>query len=300
MNSAVSGITLAALLAAPAVAQEKFTIKLHTNAKGDVIQVSEKIALIEKSTLTVMDKPQATGKEKVWSATFKEEIIEKEPGKMPTKVKRTYQKAEMTFQGRKIAPSLIGKEVLIDLSGPNPAFNIDGKELTGDDLLFMAEGLKDRASQKEEDRSFENFILPKNPVAVGETWKPDLPALLKKMSEDVPITFDPANSTATGKLLKAYKKNGRQFGAFEVAMDLTMAKVGIGPMTFALDGSSNMKLTMRFDGCIDGASASGTKEMILESKMAGKMKNADGVEVKLDGSAKINGKKTAEDSIGKK
>jgi hypothetical protein len=41
---------------------------------------------------------------------------------------------------------------------------------------------------------------------VGETWKPEMAALLKKMTEEAQMTFDEANSTATGKLLKAYKK----------------------------------------------------------------------------------------------
>jgi hypothetical protein len=300
MNRAVRCLLVVALLGAPALAQDKFTIRLKTSAKGDIIQVSEKLAFTEKSTLTVMDKPQLTDKDKIWFGAFMEEIIEKEPGKMPAKLKRTYQKAEMTIQGKKFTPSVIGKEVLIDLTGPAPVCTMDGKELAGDDLVFMAEGLKDRTSQKDENGTFEQIILPKNPVAVGETWKPDMAALLKKMSEDAPMTFDAANSTATGKLLKAYTKDGRQFGAFEVALSLTLTKVGPGPMAFDLDRSSTLKITMRRDGCIDGTSITGTKEMILDTKMAGVMKGADGVQVKLDGIAKFNGSKTVEDSIDKK
>ena len=87
MNRALCCIHLVALIGAPALAQEKFTIRLKTNAKGDIIQVSEKLAFTEKSTLTVMDKPQLTDKDKIWFGAFTEEIIEKEPGKMPTKLK---------------------------------------------------------------------------------------------------------------------------------------------------------------------------------------------------------------------
>jgi hypothetical protein len=81
---------------------------------------------------------------------------------------------------------------------------------------------------------------------------------------------------------------------------LTLTKVGAAPMTFDLDGSSMMKITMRRDGCIDGTLTTGTKEMLLESRMAGMMKGANGAEVKLDASAKFNASKTVEDSISKK
>jgi hypothetical protein len=58
------------------------------------------------------------------SSTFKEEILEKEPGKRASKLKRTYQKAELTKKGNKIVPSFLGKEVLIDRSDAGTKFTM--------------------------------------------------------------------------------------------------------------------------------------------------------------------------------
>jgi hypothetical protein len=298
MNCTVLSIMLVVLFGVPAPAQEKITLKLKRDAKGDVTQTTEKDAETGKMTFTVMGMAQPKDQDKASSWTFKEEIIDKETGKKATKLKQTYQQAEMNVEGKKITPSFIGKEILIDLSGDTQKFTVDGKELTGDDLAFMNEQFKDRKSKKDES-NIDELMLPKNAVAVGETWKPDVAAIVKDMAGETRLTCDAAKSTAVGKLLKAYKKEGKQFGIFEVEMKFALTKVGAGPMAIDLDATSVMTMTIHFDGCIDGTLHTGTMDMKMAMKMAGSLKTPNGVEVKLDGDIKRTASKTDEDLNGK-
>jgi hypothetical protein len=203
----------------------------------------------------------------------------------------------MSIHGKKTTPSFFGKEILIDFSGTSQEFTMDGKELIGDELAFMKEQFKDR----KKDESHDELLLPKTPVAVGETWKPDVAALVKDLAAATDqLTVDPAKSTASGKLLKAYKKDGKQFGVFEVEMSFALSKVGAGPMAIDLDATSVATMTVHFDSCVDGTLHTGTMETKIDMKMVGSLKAPNGVEVKLDGDLKINGSKTLEDLTGKK
>ncbi len=299
MNRTILSFLLVSMFAVPVLAQEKITLKLKRDAKGDVTQTTEKDDETGKMTFTVMGMAQPKDQDKSTSSTYKEEIIEKEPGKRATKLKRTYQKAEMSIAGKKITPSFFGKEIMIDFSGTTQKFTVDGKELTGDDLAFMKEQFKDRKSRKDE--SHDELMLPNNPVAVGETWKPDVAALVKDLAAATDqVTVDPAKSTASGKLLKAYKKDGKQFGVFEVEMKFVLSKVGAGPMAIDLDATSVMTMTVHFDGCVDGTLQTGTMDMKMDMKMTGSLKAPNGVEVKLDADTKATGAKTVEDLSSKK
>jgi hypothetical protein len=295
-------IMLTALLGVTAVAQEKFTIKLKTGAKGDVIQSTENDTETGKIKLTIMGMAQPKDEDKSVSSTFKEEIIEKEPGKKATKLKQTYQKAEMTIKGKKINPSFIGKEVLIERSGAKYTFTLNGAEMTGDDLAFMKDHFKDESPREDDDSRILEAILPKNPVAVGDTWKPDVTAVIKSLSggETEKMKFDAAKSMAAGKLLKAYKKDGRQFGIFDVEIKVALTKIAAGPTEMDLDAASAMKMTLHCDVCIDGTVDAGSMEMKMEMKMAGALKAPNGVEVKLDADSKKVSTRTAEDLKGKK
>jgi hypothetical protein len=294
MTRSLSLLALAVCLCAQAAAEEKYTIKIKPDAKGDVVMTTEKDSDVSKMSYTAMGMTRPDNKESVRSATYKEEIVEKEPEKRATKIRRTYEKAEFTENGRKITPSFIGKEVLIVRAGAKYKFTVDGKELTGDDAAMLADEFKNRTKEKESE--FEDLLFPKNPVGVNETWKLDLDAVAKDLGEDAKITFDTAQSTGSGKLTKAYTKNGKQYGAFQIDFELAMTKLGAGAMTVALDKGSKAKLSLRFDGCIDGGNSNGVMEMTMEMKMSGTLTTPNGVEVKIDGNTKKTGTKTQEEA----
>ncbi len=294
MLRAIAPILLAGLLAAPVAAQEKYTIKIRKDAKGDVVKVTETDSEKGKMKITVMGMDMPKDEDKGMSAAFTEKIIEKEAGKRATKIERTYTKAELTRDGSRITPSFVGKTVVVERTDKAYKFTVDGKELSGDDAKFLTEEFKDK--KKDDDSDLEHLLLPKEAVAVNGTWKPDVAAVVKEMMKDAeaPLSVDAAKAMATGKLLKAYKQDGKQYGIIEIEMTLPLKEIGAGAMKIAMEAGSNIKLTFRFDGCIDGSSNSGKMDMVMDMKMIGTLKTPDGVEVKLDGNVRKNASKTQE------
>lgn len=294
MLRAAFAVCLAGLLAAPAIAQEKFTIKIRKDAKGDVLKVTETETEKGSMKITVNNMVMPKDEDKGHSAAYTEKIVEKEDGKRATKVERTYTRAEMTKDGNKITPSFVGKTVLIERVGGGYKFSIDGKELSGDDAAFFTEEFKDKKREDEED--IEKLFLPKEAVAVNSTWKPDAAAVVKELMKDAesPLDIDAAKATASGKLLKAYKQGGKQYGVVEITVNLPLKAIGAGAMKIEMEAGSNIKLTFGFDGCIDGSASAGKMAMNMQMKMVGTLKTPDGVEVKLDGNLTKSGTKTQE------
>jgi hypothetical protein len=183
---------------------------------------------------------------------------------------------------------------VIERVGEKYKFSVGGKELDGDDAKFLADEFKDK--KKDHDVEIEELLLPKESVAVNGTWKPNVAAFMKEMMKeaDNPLSFDAEKTTASGKLLKAYKQDGKQFGTVEIEMALPLKEIGAGAMKITLEGGSTVKLTFRFDGCIDGTSPNGKMSMSMDMKMVGSLKTPDGVEVKLDAVMKKTGSKTQE------
>jgi hypothetical protein len=294
----IVAFVFAGLLAVPAAAQDKFTIKIKKDAKGDVIKATESETETGKMKITVGGMEMPKDESKSHSCAYTEKILEKEPGKRASKLERTYTKAEMTKDGNKITPAFVGKTVLIERSGKAYKFTSGGKELTGDDATFLNEEFKDKSKDNDEEEALEKAMLPKEAIAVNGTWKPDIALFVKEMmkSEDTPLDIDAAKSTATGKLLKAYKQDGKQFGAVEIEMNMPLNSIPAGPnMKIVMEAGSNIKITFRFDGCIDGTSNSGKMDMVMEMKMVGTLKAGD-AEVKVDGTMKKTGTKTQEEA----
>ena len=91
MKLAMLSIALTGVLALPAAGQEKFTITIKKIAKGDVSQTTEKDATNEIDSQTVMGKTEKKNEDKTSQMAYKEVILEKEPNKRATKIKRTYE-----------------------------------------------------------------------------------------------------------------------------------------------------------------------------------------------------------------
>jgi hypothetical protein len=97
------------------------------------------------------------------------------------------------------------------------------------------------------------MLLPKDPVQVGESWNIDLRESVKELPKKVGPEFDADRTTATGKLLRVYKKDGRQFGVIEVRATLPIAAVNDGKQRIPAR-DSKMTFQGLYDACIDGNS----------------------------------------------
>src|SRR5262249_1135526 len=127
-------------------------------------------------------------------------------------------------------------------------------------------------AKKPSDEELDKTMLPIKPVGVGDSWDIDGKKFAKLFGEEEKIAkmLDLEHIKSTGKLVKAYKKDGHQFGVLEYRIEIPVK---------ALEGEhpcregAKLEMTMNIDGCIDGSvdSDSGTFAM----KIAG---TADHVE----------------------
>jgi hypothetical protein len=263
MKRWIAGFAAVAVLvfAAPTSvqAQEKYTIKLKEVGIGDTLRTESKETTVTKSqTMGEKDKqPGKTTEEKFTrDLLFQETVVERPAAqKMPTKIKRLYEKATLTaFAGGAAGdakPLYHGKTVLIEKKQAGYEFRIEGGDAFKDPTL-------DNEFNGGQQESHKRLFLPLQPVAVGGTWKVDTAPLLHGFKQDEKVTVKKAEGT--GKLVKVYKKDGRQFGVIEtdIAMEFTVEVKEADPKTKGTL-SATQKLTMKvtFDGCVDGTLAEG-------------------------------------------
>jgi hypothetical protein len=285
MRRVTAALGLALVLAVTVRADDgPVTIKLKKSGPGETSRetLTEKEA--NKVTVTVMGMEQAMNEAKTAKYVFTEEVIERpDATQKPTKLKRTYETAEMTKNDEKADLGLAGKTVLIEKKGDQFTFTIDGKELTGP----AAEVLGQEFSSKP--RPSEDFFLPKTPVKAGDGWKVDLKEVTKGLAGGG-MEIDAAKSTATGKLTRVYEKNGHKYGVIEVKLDLTVTKVGAGGMEITLKDGSKMGLVVLLDGCIDGTEAGGSAKMTMNGELSGEV---NGVSLKMTLSGQREGSSVA-------
>lgn len=244
-------------------ADEVITIKVKKAAKGDVIKESKSDENTDTSTVvvggqTVKQEDKASNK-----AVFVDEILEAD-GKAvkPTKLKRTYETAEAVRRGQPVDLGLAGKTVLIEKTDKKYAYTVDGQPVGK-----AAADVLDREFNRPGMAGFEEVMLPKKPVKVGDTWAGDV-AEVTKLVEAL-MTLDAGKTKVTGKLLKVYDKGGAKYGVIEYT--LTLAVTGLSIPTGKSDAAagSAMTFTITTDGCIDGSVYGGTAKGTVTGNISG-------------------------------
>jgi hypothetical protein len=241
-------------------AQEKHTIKPSRDKKGDLTnitreeKVEESVRVIGPDGKEIQKKAQTI----LITATFREEILEKAVGQRPTKLSRTYDKAEAKLGDMTQSFAYAGKTVLIEKSGDAYNFSIDGKNLEGKDAGTLPKDFDPKRPSEEES---EKLFLPGKPVAEGEAWTVDAKALLTSLSgkEQAVKTFDLDKAKAGGKLVKVYKKDGAKYGVIDFEVN-TPIKEFAG--RFPCKEGATMTIKMNIDVCIDGTVSGGKTKTV--------------------------------------
>jgi hypothetical protein len=157
--------------------------------------------------------------------------------KQPKKFTRTYAKAAKGAEGLLDKLSYAGKTITFERKG-------DAYEVTGDGV--DAKDLDDMAAKVNKDNG--HLMFPKKAVKVGDTWpipKEAFGALLAGLKDGA----DTDKLKAQGKLVKAYKKDGQQWGT--IALDVTVPVRKLGPLTLEKPVAFDLKLTL--EAAIDGS-----------------------------------------------
>jgi hypothetical protein len=239
-------------------ADDSYPIKTKDLAPGDVFEVQKTETVIAGSKVTdaagkaIRDDKQKT----VATSVYKETIVKCEPKRNPTAIERKYEKAVLETDGKSKDLAYHGKTVLIEKKKDGKFhFTIDGKELSDEDAKPLAQEFEREGDDKEE---MEKAVLPKGPVKVNESWKLDVAPFVKDAAKSGEIEVDADKAKATGTLLKAYKKDGKQFGQVKLVLSFPMKSLGSGERKLVADQGSVAGTEMNLDGCIDGTSNTGT------------------------------------------
>jgi hypothetical protein len=241
--------------ALPAAAQQKVTLKFHRSKQSEVSLIEKTENSDNKSSVVGKDDKVVNAiedKKTVSNITFRETIVEKAAdAKKATRLKREYLKAEETVNGTKVALPYAGKTVLIEKKGDKYHFQIEGgAELTAKDAEKLDSEFNKKGSADSEE--FFTALGEGKTVAVGETWKIDLKVLEKLFGQETQFILDPA-SKATVKLVRAYKKDGMQFGVLKVEIMVLLKGIKEKGKDIAMEPGSKFNLNLDIDTTIDGS-----------------------------------------------
>jgi hypothetical protein len=160
----------------------------------------------------------------------------------PKKFKRFYHKARIDRGKGAVAEPHEGKAIVYELKDGKYQARVEGKdELPVQGLDGLAKQADDRLQE-----AFDTLVLPGKAVKVGQKW-----AIPGKKLATLPIPgLDAARSKGEGKLLKAYRKGGRQWGTLHLKATLVLSKLG----KFELSPPGSMVMEGTLDTPIDGPS----------------------------------------------
>jgi hypothetical protein len=243
-----------------ALAQEAVTIKLKDKAEGAAYQVEKNESGTVTTKVTVMGQNKEDTKKLSETTAYKETVLKLDDKKHATKLEREYTKAEKTTDGKAEKSPLSGKTVVIEKKGDKFTFTFkDGGEVEGE----AAEGLNKEFNKNAHDDDLDKLLLPTKAVKPGDEWKIDMKAVAQYFSAGEDLDVDGDKATGTGKLLKVYKKDGKQFGEIMVKLEMPVKSLGKGNMKIDAEKGSKVVLSGTMDVCIDGSASTGS----LKAKM---------------------------------
>ena len=264
-----------------ALGQPAYSIKIKESTEGNVVLVNKisttitKIKVSDAGGNVLADNSEAVKE----SRSFKETILKREAGKTPSKLLREYASATTSKNDEKKDSALNGLTVVIERKGAKYQFTTkDGAAVSEEAANALA---KDFKQKSDEDAEFEKAVMPKNPVKVGESWKIDMakPVAIFARSGGLEVFID--KSKGTGTLIKAYKKDGKQFGEMKFAMVMPVKSTGQGKEAMIFSDGAKIIVELTLDACIDGSSDTHTSKMSMSMSGNATVPNSPGVTVQL-------------------
>jgi hypothetical protein len=253
MNKTWVMAALVVTLCPLAASAQEYAIKVKRPGLGDKSQV--KLADMSDIEFKILDNGgnavQEKKEMKAHKFVFLETGLERAPaGDDLVRLKRHYEHGERKIDGTRETLPYQGKTLLIEKKDGKFQFQtegaageiIEGKE---------ADELNEEFNKGDFRKLINDHFLPRKAVKVDETWKLDVAPLAKDFSKDGKIEIDQNKSKGTGKLVKAYQKNGKQFGVIELVIEFPVTHlINDGNKSPTKEGKITIKVAR--DGCIDG------------------------------------------------
>jgi hypothetical protein len=269
-----------------ALGQESFTLKFKKDAgpggtvlveKRDIVKTRSKL-IASKTSEALEDNQQS----RVTSFKYRETMLERDPGeKDATRLRRHYEIAQVKEQDAEPAPLPIqGKTVLIEKLDDKHRFRFeDGRELTAKE----AEELVDEFQNKAKPRLDLDELIARDTVRLGDTHQINPRLLVKVFTPLVGARLiDEFQPKGEWKLVRAYRKDERQYGVIELRITLPLQELTSfvrtktkqpGERLFMKPGAT-LRIVLTVDGCIDA----GTTDLTTKLNMF------------LDGTADVPGR----------
>lgn len=272
--------------ASPAArAEDTYTIKLKRAAKGDVgafiKEGSVELRMTGKDGETSIDTTQRTAE----AFRYREEVLEKEAKQRPTRVRRDYEKAEVYTDNKTSILPYQGKSVIIGLKDGKYQFQLDGKPLSGNDAHCLAKEFREDSDEK----GIEASMLPRKPVAVNEIWNVDVQHIAKEFGKEGKMDIDVAKATGTGKLERAYTKDGKQFGVLTFQLEFPVKALRNGPKQLTMQPGAKVIMNLTLDACIDGSSLFEVMKSKFQMTGVGSSPGSGGKELRVNLEIQGNG-----------
>jgi hypothetical protein len=207
---------LCVLLAAALVRAETYTIRIKNRpAKGTPVQVVDREKQVTKVKVRGADQDRDRDEETAGEQTYTETILQA-GDKQPVKLQRVYKKATDTVDKKTKDRPYSGRTITFVLEDGKYKATADGdKPLPKAVLVGLARQVNEEAANRQ------RFLLPKMPVEVGSTWKLTGKDVAAYLGDKV---IDKEQSKGTGKLVKVYKKDGKQFGVLQFDLQTASQK----------------------------------------------------------------------------
>lgn len=220
-----------------------YTIKLRVRQIGETCHVTE---TVRTSSPTIREssgaEPTLQVETHTTSFAFTEEVQARTAaGDVLSRAQRAYTTAEVSAEGKTRSLSFAGKTVLIERQ-PNKVYTFKiqgGAAVKEEDAEHFTGAFNSAKSTNHQ------ACLPTKPVKVNEVW--DLSTGRKGTQPTAG-----AKTTGTGKLIRVYQQDGRQYGVFTLHLEMV-----------ATPGFPAISADITFDGCIDGTSTDGTLKTLL-------------------------------------
>jgi hypothetical protein len=181
----------------------------------------------------------------------------------PVKYSHAFKKAVKGDKNAPVEQSYAGKTIVFELKDGLYKVRAEGGGVAEKDLeTFAKNANRPKVGQE---------MYSDKPVKVGEIWKVSKKGLVALMEGTPEEAIDLAKVVASGKLLKAYKKNGQQWGVIEVVAKGPMQKLGPLPLTKPID----FQLKAVLETAIDGSSTAGEMKGQLSLRGRGEFRQKD-------------------------
>ncbi len=147
-----------------------------------------------------------------------------------------------------------GKTIIIEKKDGTFGFRYEGGgAINGDDAKWLDKEFND----DKEDSGFdlESKLMPAKAVAVGDSWKIDMADIVKDFGKQGKMEGDAAKAAGTGKLLKAYKKDGRQYGDLQFKLEIPVKSITAEGNTIPLQPGAKWSWTSVYRVALTAASS---------------------------------------------